>query len=433
MADPTSSLDIPDDEWLKNRTAILTAIPNEPENKDDQGNEDEQDTPNNDQPNKDDNDEDEPNTDTEGDQGAAADQAGKGSDEGEDDPNKDESKDEEDNPDENKEYQPNQDKPRGKDGKYVKPEDEANKDNKENQGGDKQPPNKPANKDGEVDFKAQHDALLAPIKANGRDFQVKSVDEARHLISMGLNYNKKMAALKPNLAIMKQLQNSELLDPDKINFLIDLSNGNPQAIAKLIADHKVDPLTINSDDASGYKPTDHRVDEVVVDLDNIMDELKDHPKFGQVMQLVGKEWDKGSQQMIAQDPKMLRNLAAQMESGIYDRIDSELQRRKLFGTVSGKTDLEAYREIGNELATSGAFDDILKPSAGGKQNSQQKPTAQAGKIVDPRKPDEASREQQRRAAAPNKDAKPVKNKGLPDNFDPLNMSDEEFKALKIKL
>jgi len=411
MTDHVNSLELSDEDFLKQRNQIYQDIPTDEVSTEttttttSQNDDNSEEEPNQEVV-------DDPNEDGGGKQGEAVANAETVEAEGE-------SKNEEDNV-ENKTTTESKDKPRDDSGKFVKPDNKESKPNKEE--------TKPT--EGEVDYKAQHELLLAPVKANGRDFQVKSVEEARHLISMGLNYNKKMAGLKPHLALVKQLQNAELLDSDKLNYLIDLSKGNPQAIAKLIAEHKIDPLDINSDDAQTYKPTNNTVTEHEVDLDNVIDELKDHPKFTQVMQVVSKEWDKGSQHEVAKDPTIMRKLVAQMESGIYDRINLELERRKVFMGNTGKTDLEAYREIGTELAQSGAFDDILKPTG---KNTQQKPTSKTGVVVDPSKSDEEDREQQRRAAAPSKVAKPTNKKVIPDNFNPLEMSDEEFKKLNFKL
>ena len=59
----------------------------------------------------------------------------------------------------------------------------------------------------ELDYKAEYEKLLKPFKANGRDIQVGSVDDAIALMQMGANYNKKMAALKPNMKLLKMLEN----------------------------------------------------------------------------------------------------------------------------------------------------------------------------------------------------------------------------------
>ena len=72
-------------------------------------------------------------------------------------------------------------------------------------------------KEGELDYKAVYSRIMAPFKANGRDIEVKSVDEAITLMQMGANYNKKMAALKPNMKVLKLLERNQLLDEERLS------------------------------------------------------------------------------------------------------------------------------------------------------------------------------------------------------------------------
>ena len=65
----------------------------------------------------------------------------------------------------------------------------------------------------EVDYKAVYDALFdKPIKANGKEIQVRTPEEAIQLMQMGANYNKKMAAINEKLPVLKALENHNLLD-----------------------------------------------------------------------------------------------------------------------------------------------------------------------------------------------------------------------------
>ena len=61
-----------------------------------------------------------------------------------------------------------------------------------------------------VDYKTEYERLLAPFKANGRDISVKGVDDAITLMQMGANYNKKMAALKPNLKLLNFIRTKKI-------------------------------------------------------------------------------------------------------------------------------------------------------------------------------------------------------------------------------
>ena len=98
---------------------------------------------------------------------------------------------------------------------------------------------------GEINYQAEYERLLTPFKANGRQMQVHSVDDAMQLMQMGANYNKKMAGLKPNLKLMKMLEKNDLLNEEKLSFLIDLQTKDPAAIARFIKDSEVDPLDID--------------------------------------------------------------------------------------------------------------------------------------------------------------------------------------------
>ncbi len=180
-------------------------------------------------------------------------------------------------------------KKRGPDGKFVKSDDAAAGAKADDQGADgktKVVNDKNTQQAAAVDKSAEYDRLLAPFKANGRDIKVENVDEAIRLMQMGANYNRKMAALKPNLAIMKTLENNGLLDPVKINFLIDLEKKNPEAISKLIKESGIDPLDISVEKADGYKPGNHSANENQVELDNVLDDIQHSPKYAETLDLV---------------------------------------------------------------------------------------------------------------------------------------------------
>lgn len=324
-------------------------------------------------------------------------------------------------------------KKRGPDGKFLKSEDVPGsktneQEGKDGQGKTKVVDDKSAEQIAAVDKAAEYDRLLAPFKANGRDIKVENVDEALRLMQMGANYNRKMAALKPNLAIMKTLENNGLLDPAKINFLIDLSKKNPDAISKLVKDSGIDPLDISAEKAEGYKPGTHEAPETQVELDTVLDEMQDSPKYTETLDLVSKQWDAKSRSLIAAQPQLLKVINGHMESGIFDLVASELERKKLFGGLHGLSDLEAYRQVGDEMASSGKFEHLKKQAGQPGQQGQQAPAA---KVVVPPKPkqaDDSKREEQRRAAAPARGVAPTGK--LPADFNPLALSDEEFAKFK---
>lgn len=276
---------------------------------------------------------------------------------------------------------------------------------------------KPATDEGAgIDYKREYERLLAPFKANGRDIQVKSVDDAVALMQMGANYNKKMAALKPNLKLMKMLENSGLLSEEKLSYLIDLDKKNPAAISKLVKDSGIDPLELDTEKAGGYKPNSYAVDERELALDEVLAEIQDTPSYNRTLDVVSNKWDAASKRIVAENPQLLKVINDHVDRGIYDLISKEVESERLFGRLSGISDLEAYRQVGDALQARGGFAHL------GRQE-QKTPTAPVVVAPKPKKVDDAKVREQRRAASTTKPAAPTV---TPAEFNPLAMSDEEF-------
>jgi len=151
----------------------------------------------------------------------------------------------------------------------------------------------------DVNYKQEYEKLLAPFKANGRQIQVDNVDDAITLMRMGANYNKKMAALKPNLKLIKMLEHNDLLDETKLSYLIDASKHDPGAITKLLKDANMDPLEIDTE-TSEYQPKDHQVNDSQFELDQILDDIKDNDSFPKTIDAISNQWDAKSKEISSQ-------------------------------------------------------------------------------------------------------------------------------------
>lgn len=296
---------------------------------------------------------------------------------------------------------------------------EVTEKNKKKEGEDE----KPAPSDAQVtDFEAEYRKLLAPFKANGRELQVQNVDEAVALMQMGANYNKKMAALKPNLKLLKMLEKAELLTEDRISFLIDLNRKDPAAINKLVNDSGIDPLDLSAEKAKAYKQSSYAVDDREVELDTVLDELQDSATYTQTLEVVSNKWDPASKQLVAQQPQLLRVLDDHMASGVYGLISTEVERQRMFGRLNGLSDIQAYRHVGDEIQARGGFDHLFK------QQAATKPATQEPVVVKPApKADTSKRDERRRAAST---TTPSTTAAQPaQDFNPLGLSDAEFEKL----
>lgn len=271
-----------------------------------------------------------------------------------------------------------------------------------------------------VDYEAEYKRLLAPFKANGRDIKVDTVDDAVALMQMGANYNKKMAALKPNLKLMKMLENNGFLSEDKISYLIDLGKHNPAAINKLVKDSAVDPMDLDAEKASAYKQTAYAVDDREIELDTVLDELQGTPTYTRTLDVVSNKWDVASKRAVSQAPQLLKVLNDHVANGIYDLISTEIEREKLFGRLNGLSDLEAYRQTGDALQARGGFNHLNKV--------QTKTPPVAPEIVQPKPKavvDDKLNDKRRAASS----TKAVVSGLVDTDYNPLSLSDEDFGKL----
>ena len=263
----------------------------------------------------------------------------------------------------------------------------------------------------EFDYESAYKKVSEPFKANGIDMQVKSPEDIVRLMQMGANYQKKMGKLKPNLKIIKMLENNELLDEAKLNNLIDLSKKDPKAIAKLVKESDVDPLEIDKDAPTEYEPTNYSITDKEYNLDRVLDDIKDTETFNKTINVLTKEWDTESRSTISDQPEIIGIVNAHMANGIYDEVNAVLQQEKALGKLDGIPDVEAYRQVAEYM---------------NKNNMFKQPEKSVGKSKVSSKTDEkaeADRDKKRKAAAPVKQA--TTQKAKPDE-DFLGLSDEDF-------
>lgn len=300
------------------------------------------------------------------------------------------------------------------------PEEEASEEGKT---GDEKPVEKTSS---DVDYQAVYARIMeTPIRANGKEIKLQSVDEAVSLIQMGANYTKKMAELKPNLKILKTLKTHNLLDESKLSYLIDLSNNNPDAIAKLLSDSKIDPLDIDTSKAESYKTTVQTATDQEVVLEEVLADLRESDHFGKLSEVVTKQWDVKSRQSVYQQPEFLKRLHDHMVpnaegQSIFDYVSAEVERRKVLGLVNaGASDYDTYISVGNEL-----FEQAKTQQAPATVGERRviKPASKPASVVDPQLV-----KKQKQAASMAPKGKPVKQDM---DFNPLDMSDEEFEKFE---
>ena len=271
----------------------------------------------------------------------------------------------------------------------------------------------------EPNYKAMVEQLLSPFKANGREIKVESVDEAISLMQMGANYSKKMAAMKPHLQMLRTLEKNNLLSQDKLNLLVELDKGNPEAIANLLRTKNIDPLDLDIESAASYTPVDHKVGDSEFAVEEAFNAIEHTPTYNDTVNVIAS-LDDASKREIANDVGFISALNSHIASGIYQKVMAEVDKQKALGNFAGMSTLAAYCRVGELMNQKGLLSTAASPATqaaqqvAGKSSGQQTATAVAANLA-----------AQKKAAATPRTNKAVKTDPM-EGLDPLTMSDEDF-------
>lgn len=205
--------------------------------------------------------------------------------------------------------------------------------------------------------------ITAPFKADGKDFSVRSPEDAIRLMQQGVNYSRRMQELKPMKQLNRMLQDHGLASADKLNFLIDLSKGDKAAIEKLLKDNKIDTMDLDTEKETRYQGNNYAGNT----QDNeFRDALETTMQSAEGQQLVGeihKAWDPKSKARLKEDPSILGNLTQMKQSGVYDKVVAELDYQKSIGYLTDVPFLQAFDQVGEAMAKAGVFNTGEQPAA----------------------------------------------------------------------
>lgn len=211
-------------------------------------------------------------------------------------------------------------------------EDQPTEESTEEEGDTPEPQNKPD---------------VYKVKAVGTEVEF-SLDELKELASKGLDYTKKMQEVAPwkkQIAAMKQHNVTQ----DDINMLIDLKQGNKEAILSLMKDNGIDPLDVDVDTISKFRPNDYSISDEKLALQDTVKRLStDREVYARTENIVDNDWDSKSRAEMLKNPKMIEGLHYDIKNGVYDRVYPTMLKMKSLDGGS-KSDLEYYLQAGQSM------------------------------------------------------------------------------------
>lgn len=246
------------------------------------------------------------------------------------------------------------------------------------------------------------------VSYGDKKITLENKEEAIKLMEMGLRYAKESRDLAQNNKLLATLKEHKLTDLDTLNYAIDLINKNPEAIAKLVAESGVDVYEIDTENSTSYKPNNYEVSDSKIKLDEVIASIVHTPSYQRTMDVVGKVWDQQSRDALIAKPELLGWLNTHIGTGIFDRIDQEIDRRRILGQLdTSLSTLDQYWHVGQQLHEAGKLVPKTLP--------QRAPEVRQA-------PEREVRGHKKSASAP----RPTSRATAPRNEDVFAMSDEEF-------
>ena len=198
----------------------------------------------------------------------------------------------------------------------------------------------------EVDYKSIYEQVFKPFKANGKEITPKSVEDIISLMQMGANYTKKMQLMAPMKKVVQSLDNAKI-DEQELNFLIDVSKGDKEAIKQLLVKHKIDPLEIDLDGDNTYSPRNNIASDEDVEFNDTLMDI--HDSLPRIQEILNNTWDDNSKKAILKDPRLMRALHEEVQMGRFDEVQKRLEAEKTFGRYKGVSDVDAYIDLVSKM------------------------------------------------------------------------------------
>lgn len=273
----------------------------------------------------------------------------------------------------------------------------------------------------EVDHKAFYEQIMKPFKANGKTIELRTPEEAIQLMQMGANYTRKMQDIQPHRKVLTMLQNNDLLNEDKLDYLISLDKKDPEAIKKLIKDAGIDPVDIDMSTDSNYLGGNHVVTDEHVKFQSTVQELGSTDTGRETLTLIDKNWDDTSKEFLWKNPEVMTSIHEQRESGVYQLIVDEVERQRTLGNIAPNTPfMKAYTQVG----------DAMVEAAKNGSNGSEKPNGSVEEKPEPKlietraaTPKQVVKDGDKVSAASPTRSTPKTAKAL---VNPLEMKDDEF-------
>ena len=250
------------------------------------------------------------------------------------------------------------------------------------------------------------------VRANGQEFEFTQEEintQFDKVFGQAMDYTQKTQKLAPYRKMISALEEENVSQTD-LNLALDALKGNKGALKELMEKGNIDAFDLDSVEGEApYAANDYGKTEFQEEMQAISNEISKDEEYPITVDVIDKQWDDKSRDLLAGNPGMIQGLHQDIKSGVYDKVAPLAMKMKVLDGNS-KSDLEYYMLAGEQAYPQ--QDAAAQPEA-----VVTKPTQDAGQRFD-----KASSEADKRRAASSTRAR-ADRKGV---IDYLDDDDEAF-------
>lgn len=306
-----------------------------------------------------------------------------------------------------------------------------------------------------IDYKAFYEKVAnSEFKANGKT--VKGFSDPDMLIKaqqMYYGYESKMSVIKEARPLIGALKKNGMLeDRNKFNLMMDIANGDVEALKQHIKNLELDPVVDMDIEDINYKGRNHVTSDSEIVIEDSYSVARNlGPEVETKLKNIIEDknsWDDKSFELFIKEPAVRSDLIDHINTGAYDVIQDrvgELKRVDVNGAYSALSDIERYRVAVTQLKAEHLEAEAKKVQISTHKNDtnvekkeakiySKKVEAEKAKILKKREEAEykaKAKKEEEKVAEARKKATAVSNSKQkseePAKVDPLSLTGDEFK------
>jgi hypothetical protein len=284
----------------------------------------------------------------------------------------------------------------------------------------------PSSDEADEDDEEEQPVQSYKFRANGKDYEFSSeeiVDQFPKIFGQAMDYTKKMQTIKPWRKTIDAIEGAEL-NHDDVSLMIDVLKGDKDAITEVLKRTGTDTLELDTETESKYVAKDYGRDDSALAIKDIVDDISQDVEYATTHNVLSKQWDEGSWNVMAQNPEMIRLLHTDVKSGMYDTLQPIAEKLKVYDGAK-KSDLDYYKEAAQQHFAQTAEQEAYEERMAEKQAKREAAEAEKARLAEV-KAKSQKRTATKQASVKRKAAAPTKSAASRDVIDYLDDSDEAF-------